>query len=60
MPACTMAQTTQAASTAFTHIDGSAITEFNPLRLQSGWKLYAGLGVALAGGVVVSAQRKDY
>lgn len=60
MPAYTMAQTTQAASTALAHIDGAAITEFNPLRLQSGWKLYAAIGVALAGGVVVSAQRKDY
>ncbi|CUW37697.1 conserved protein of unknown function [Magnetospirillum sp. XM-1] len=60
MPAYTMAQTTLAAATAFTHIDGTAITEFNPLRLQSGWKLYAAIGVALAGGVVVSAQRKDY
>lgn len=60
MPAYTMAQTTQAASIAFTHIDGTAVTEFNPLRLQSGWKLYAAIGVALAGGVVVAAQRKDY
>lgn len=60
MPAYTMAQTTQCAPTAFTHIDGTSITEFNPLRLQSGWKLYAGIGVALAGGIVVTAQRKDY
>ncbi|EME67919.1 hypothetical protein H261_20994 [Paramagnetospirillum caucaseum] len=60
MPAHTMAQTTQATATALAHIDGTAITEFNPLRLQSGWTLHAAIGVALAGGVVVSAQRKDY
>ncbi|MBI3447227.1 MAG: hypothetical protein HY055_18125 [Magnetospirillum sp.] len=58
--AYTMAQTTQCPATALTHIDGTAINEFNPLRLQSGWKLYAAIGVALAGGVVVTAQRKDY
>ncbi len=60
MPAYAMAQTTQCPSTVLAHIDGTAITEFNPLRLQSGWKLYAAIGVALGGGVVFSAQRKDY
>lgn len=60
MPAYTLAQTTACVPTTLTHIDGTAITEFNPLRLQPGWKLYAAIGIALAGGVVVSAQRKDY
>ena len=60
MPAYTMAQTTLCAPTPLTHIDGTTISEGNPLRLQAGWKLYAGIGVALAGGIVVNAQRKDY
>lgn len=60
MPAYTMAQTTQCAPTALGHVDGSAISEANPLRLQSGWKLYAAIGVALAGGIVFTASRKDY
>lgn len=60
MPAYTMAQTTQCASTSLVHVDGTPISENNPLRLQSGWKLYAAIGVALAGGIVFNAQRKDY
>lgn len=60
MPAYTMAQTTACAATALAHMDGTVISEANPLRLQSGWKLYAAIGVALAGGIVVSASRKDY
>lgn len=60
MPAYTMAQTTQCSATALAHVDGTTISEANPLRLQSGWKLYAAIGVALAGGVVFAAQRKDY
>jgi len=60
MAAYTMSQSTQSPSTALSNIDGSTISEANPLRLQPGWKLYAAIGVALAGGVVVSASRKDY
>ena len=60
MAAYTMSQTTLCPATAFAHIDGTVIGEVNPLRLQSGWKLYAGIGVALAGGIVVTASRKDY
>lgn len=58
--AYTMAQTTAIPTTALGHVDGTPISEANPIRLQSGWKLYAAIGVALAGGVVFSAQRKDY
>jgi hypothetical protein len=60
MAAYTMAQTTQCASTQLYHIDGTAISETSPLRLQSGWSLYAGIGVALAGGIVFHAQRRDF
>ncbi len=42
------------------HIDGTIISESNPLRLQAGWKLYAGISVALTGGWVCNAQRRDY
>ncbi len=60
IPAATVNQTTAINPTTFLHIDGGTISEANPLRLQSGWKLYAAIGVALAGGVVCNAQRKDY
>lgn len=60
MPAYTMAQTTQCASTPLVHVDGTTVSEASPLRLQAGWRLYAGIGVALAGGIVFHAQRKDY
>jgi len=60
MPGYTMAQTTLCPTTMLTHIDGTQITEANPLRLASGWKLYAGIGVALAGGIVFNTQIKDY
>lgn len=60
MPAYTMAQTTACPATALANMDGTTLSEANPLRLQSGWKLYAAIGVALAGGVVVTASRKDY
>lgn len=60
IPAATISQTTAIIPSALIHIDGSVISEANPLRLQSGWKLYAAIGVALAGGVICNAQRKDY
>lgn len=60
IPATTVNQATAISATLMQHIDGTQITEANPLRLQFGWKLYAAIGVALSGGVVCNAQRKDY
>lgn len=60
MSAYTMAQTAAIPATALVHMDGTPITEASPLRLQTGWKLYAAIGVALVAGVVFGAQRKDY
>ena len=60
MAAQTLSTTTALAPVPLMHIDGTAITEANPLRLQSGYKLYAATGVANAGGIVFNAQRKDY
>ena len=60
MAAGTLGQTTAIGSTALPHIDGTTITEQNPLRLASGWKLYAGIGVSNSAGIVFTAQAKDY
>ncbi len=60
MPAYTMAQTTLCLPTPFQHMDGSTISPSNPLYLQNGHKLYVASGVALAAGIVCSAQVRDY
>jgi hypothetical protein len=53
MGAYTMAQTTQAPKISFEW------TETAPLRLGPGDSLYAGIGVALAGGIVFDATAED-
>lgn len=54
MAAYTMAQTTQDAQTDFGYSDSST------LYLPSGWSLYVGIGVALAGGIVFNAELGDF
>lgn len=60
MPAYTLAATTENARTVFKHADGTAISEASPLRLQAGEKLYCGIGVTLASGVVFSVRETDF
>jgi hypothetical protein len=60
MTAQTLSTTTAVWPVPLTHIDGTAVTESNPLRLKSGQSLYAAIGVANAGGIRFNAQRKDY
>lgn len=55
MAAYTMAATTAIPETAF-----SRIGETTPLRLESGDQLYVGSQVALAGGIVFTAQFTDF
>ncbi|SFB92328.1 hypothetical protein SAMN05428997_1034 [Bosea sp. CRIB-10] len=55
MAAYTMAQTTQAPATDFVRA-----TAANPLRLPANARLYAAIGVALAGGIVFSADAEDF
>lgn len=55
MAAYTMAATTAIPETAF-----SNISDNSPLRLEAGDKLYVGSQVALASGIVFSAQWMDY
>ena len=54
MGAATMAQTGQMASVDF------GFSASNPLRLAPTNRLYVGIGVALAGGVVFNCQYQDY
>ena len=56
----TVSATAAVAPVVLTHVDGSTISEGNPLRLTPGWKLYAGIGVANASGVSFIGQAKDY
>ena len=60
LSAYTMAQTTQAPICALAHIDGSSISDANPLRTASGDRLYVAIGVACAAGVVFVAQALDF
>lgn len=61
MTAYTMAATTLPPSTTFFKADGSGqILPSNPLYLPIGHTLYAGIMVALAGGVVVSCDAVDF
>lgn len=54
----TVSATSTVALTALTHLDGSAISESNPLRLAAGEKLYAAETVANT--VTLTAEVKDY
>ena len=60
MGAYTMTQTTQPPITAFTHCDGTPLSESNPLKIEFGASLYVGIGVALAAGIVFVGQAGDY
>lgn len=60
MPAYTLAATTENARTVFKHADGTAISETAPLRVQAGEKIYCGIGVTLAAGIVFSARETDF
>lgn len=55
MPAYTMAATTAQSKATFPDY-----TATDPLRLEAGERLYVGIGVALAGGVVFSAEGEDF
>lgn len=55
MPAQTVATTTAITYTQFTNY-----TETTPLRLQAGDQIYVGSQVALASGIVFSAEYSDY
>ena len=59
MGAYTMANTTAVPSTPIVDVNGNAFTPTNPLDLQSGWSLYVGAAVALAGGIVFQADIRD-
>ena len=54
----TLATTTALTPIAFNHIDGTQISEANPLRVQATWRLYVAIGVTT--GLNALAQRKDY
>lgn len=60
MAAQTVAVTTAISPTVLAHLDGSPISESNPLYLPNGIKLYVGIGVALAAGIVFNAQAEDF
>lgn len=60
MAAYTMQQTTAVPTTALLHEDGSFISELSPLGLKPNERLYAAIGVALAGGVVFTADGVNY
>lgn len=63
MAAYTMATTTLIPVTTFLDANGRQITDENPMYLPASgsptWTLYAGAAVALAGGIVVSAELTD-
>lgn len=60
MSAHTVAATTAIPTTTLTHPDGTEISETAPLRLEAGERLYVGIGVALAGGIVFYAASTDF
>lgn len=61
MGAATLAATTQLVPTIFKHADNTTlISETAPLRLAAGEKLYVGVGVTLAAGVVFNARFSDF
>ena len=60
MPAYTLAATTENARTVFKHADGTVISESAPLRLAATEKLYVGIGVTLAAGIMFNARYTDF
>lgn len=60
MPAYTLAATTENTRTVFKHADGTAISDTAPLRLQANEKIYVGIGVTLAAGIMFSAREMDF
>jgi hypothetical protein len=60
MAAYTLAATTENTRTVFKHADGTVINETAPLRLAAGEKLYVGIGVALASGIMFNARYSDF
>ena len=60
MPAYTLAATTENARTVFKHADGTVISESAPLRLAASEKLYIGIGVNLASGIMFNARYSDF
>lgn len=58
MAAQTVSATSTVALTQLTHLDGTAISESNPLRIKAGDKLYAAETVANT--VTLVAEAKDY
>lgn len=60
MPANTLAATTENVRTVFKHADGTVVSESAPLRVQAGEKLYCGIGVTLASGIVFSVRETDF
>lgn len=65
MSAYTMAATTPIPATTFLDVNGAQINDQNPVTLPKSdgtttWTLYAGAAVALAGGIVVSAEIGDF
>lgn len=60
MAAYTLAATTENARTPFKHADGTVISETAPLRLQANEKLYVGIGVTLASGIMFNARETDF
>jgi hypothetical protein len=60
MAAYTLAATTENARTVFKHADGTVISESAPLRLAASEKLYIGIGVNLASGIMFNARYSDF
>lgn len=60
MPAYTLAATTQNAPTVLKHADGTAISETSPLRMSAAERLYVGIGVSFASGIVFHARHTDF
>ena len=60
MPAYTLAATTENTRTVFKHADGTVISESAPLRLAASEKLYVGIGVTLAAGIMFNARYTDF
>lgn len=60
MSAYTLAATTENTRTVFKHADGTVISESAPIRLQANEKIYCGIGVTLASGIVFSIRESDF
>lgn len=60
LSALTVTSITALSPTPFLNVDGTTLSNANPLRVGVGEKLGFSLGTAVAGGVVVNAQYNDY